>query len=348
MRGLAGAPRRAPPTPRRERRTRAPADSSARASGSPPLSSAADELQQRQVAGRNLVVAALAVQRELLHRPRADARDRAQPPPAALVLGAVQVDAHRAQPRARRARARARGRRPESKDCSSAGAVPASVAGAGRSRRPPAPSQSSAARRPSEATQAALDRDRPLVLDQLLADRPGERLERLRAPADAQPRAPAQRAPDQRIAGEAPQKGLRSSSTPSAKRIRAMPWAAAGRWRARAPNRTRSAPAARPAPPPAHRRGAAGARAPRRAGAAPRPPARGSLNGPARRGRRPLRAPQGPASSLSDRRRRAGARPRAASGCRRSGPAHRLGRTRAPAPAASRCARGATARGSGA
>src|SRR5664280_3137303 len=54
---------------------------------------APDELEQPDVAGGDLVVAALAVQREYLHRPAADAGDRAQPAPAVLVLGAVQVDA---------------------------------------------------------------------------------------------------------------------------------------------------------------------------------------------------------------------------------------------------------------
>jgi hypothetical protein len=52
-------------------------------------------------------VAALAVQPEHLDRPRADAGDRTQPPPALLVLAAVQIDAP-ARDLARRAHERER------------------------------------------------------------------------------------------------------------------------------------------------------------------------------------------------------------------------------------------------
>ena len=54
------------------------------------------------------VVAALAVQREHLDRPAPDAGDRAQPPPAALVVGRAQVDAAAATSRAARRSASAR------------------------------------------------------------------------------------------------------------------------------------------------------------------------------------------------------------------------------------------------
>ena len=56
---------------------------------------AADELDVGQVAGGQDVVAALAVQREDRDRPGADAGDRAQPRPAALVVGGMEVDAAR-------------------------------------------------------------------------------------------------------------------------------------------------------------------------------------------------------------------------------------------------------------
>ena len=56
---------------------------------------------------------------------------------------------------------------------------------------------------PERANHAPLDRRRPLILDQLLADRPRERLKGLRAAHHPQPRASAQRSPDQPIAGEA-------------------------------------------------------------------------------------------------------------------------------------------------
>ena len=78
------------------------------------------------------------------------------------------------------------------------------MAGAGRSRWP-AHQRSSLAPAPAEHRHdAPLDRGGALVLDQLLADGPHERLEGHRAAAHAQPGAPSQRAPDQRIAREAP------------------------------------------------------------------------------------------------------------------------------------------------
>ena len=276
------ARRRGPPTRRRGRRTRAPRAPRRGARGSPPLSSRPTSFSSPRSPAGQLVVAALAAQREHLDRPRADAGDRAQPPPAALVLGRRAGRRARARPRARRARARARGAPARSKDSAApARCPPAPPPPAGRAaplRAPSPPAQ----RRPSARDHAALDRGRALVLDQLLADRPGERLERLRAAADAQPRPPPQRArrsADRARSGAGSRR--RSSSTPSAKRIRSMPCAAASRVAARAPNST--APRRGCATRTTHRlarRGAAAARARRRGGAACRPRRqRGSRNG---------------------------------------------------------------------
>jgi hypothetical protein len=50
------------------------------------------ELRQPHVCGGQLVVAALAVQREHLYRPPSDSGDRAEPSPGSLVVGVVQID----------------------------------------------------------------------------------------------------------------------------------------------------------------------------------------------------------------------------------------------------------------
>src|SRR5205814_657586 len=55
---------------------------------------------------------------------------------------------------------------------------------------------------PPAPDDAALDRRRALGLDQLLADRPGQRLERLRAAPNAEVRAGANAAPEQRVEAE--------------------------------------------------------------------------------------------------------------------------------------------------
>ena len=210
--------------------------------------------------------------------------------------------------------------------------MPASTAGAGRSRSPPAQlPRRSRQRRPSGGDHAALDRGRALVLDQLLADRP--RRAPRRAPAGGPRAATAAGAASGRSGGRRRSDAgtaRRSSSTPSAKRIRVDP-VLGGRacCCARAPNRTRRAPAGRSCtrtgclavvqqplehPPAAaqhavHRRRAADRR-----------------NGPAGR-HLPAQLDQLARRRLSDpcRRRRAGARRRAASACRRSAAAHRLG-----------------------
>ena len=48
-----------------------------------------DELEQAEVAGGQLVVAALTLEREHLDRPRPDARNRKQATPRMLVIGIV-------------------------------------------------------------------------------------------------------------------------------------------------------------------------------------------------------------------------------------------------------------------
>ena len=150
------------------------------------------------------------------------------------------------RPRAtsRAARTSVSARQPaRSKDCSSAGEVPARRSAAGRSREravPAVPADPAAAQRGDDPP---LDRGRSLVLDQLLADRQHERLEGLRAPS--RPAATAARRTERPISGSRAKRrrnGRWSSSRPSAKRIRAMPWRAASREGARAPSSTRSAP----------------------------------------------------------------------------------------------------------
>ena len=100
---------------------------------------------------------------------------------------------------------------------SSAGERPASQAAEGGARSVP-----QALRRPWRRTIERWIAAARRGLDQLLADRPGERLERLRAPARPQPRpAPDHRA-DQRVPAEAAMESRRSWSTPSANRMRSI------------------------------------------------------------------------------------------------------------------------------
>src|SRR4051794_34828234 len=63
--------------------------------GIAPGAPSADELEVVQIAGRDHVVAALAVDGEDLDRPAPDRRDREQPPPGTLVVGALEVDPSR-------------------------------------------------------------------------------------------------------------------------------------------------------------------------------------------------------------------------------------------------------------
>src|SRR5207245_3014290 len=155
----------------------------------------ADQLQVREVAGRQLVVAPLAVEGQLLERPRADPADRAEAHPGRLVVGEVDpAGGHLAAGADQRA-----------------GAAGGEVArlelglGAagehgGRRRIAEAPARALAAEAPGER---ALDPPGPLGLDELLGDRPRERLERLRAPLRADPGLAADHRAEQRIAPEA-------------------------------------------------------------------------------------------------------------------------------------------------
>ena len=225
-------------------------------------------------------MAALAVEREHVDRPLADPGDRAQPPPAALVVGR----ARSTRPAATSARGAAQRERALRREPQRARARPArsrrASAAEGRSRRPlPASS------RPEAADDPALDRDRALVLDQLLADRPAERLERLRPPRDAQLRAargPTRRSADR--SGSASWNGPQvvvDAEREAHARDRLLGHVAA--LGPRAEQRRGRARAGRPGRAPARRPRAAAARAPRRGGARPRPSRRGSRSGQAGR-----------------------------------------------------------------
>ena len=156
----------------------------------------AHQLHVGQVARRQLVVAALALEGQLLERPRADVRDRAQAPPRALVI-ALEVGPagrHLAGGLDHRDRALA--------------GQPAGLELGRRAARQPlgrghVAQRAAGAAAPVAAHQAALDAEGPLGVDQLLADRPGQRLERLGAAPRAQPGPRADRGADQRIAPEA-------------------------------------------------------------------------------------------------------------------------------------------------
>ena len=193
-----------------------------------------DEAQVDEIAGRELVVAALAVQGERLDRPAPDARDRQQAPPAALLVAGEQVQAaggdlaRRAQQRSGASGGEIEGLQPGGRDA--------------RQRRGGRQvAQTAVGAPPSEAgDDPPLDGGGTLGLDQLSADREGERLEGIGAPPDAQPRAAPNRRSDERIAGEA---GMEVRQVVvdalTAKRIRASPCSAASRVGARATKLTR-------------------------------------------------------------------------------------------------------------
>jgi hypothetical protein len=150
-----------------------------------------------QVAGEDGVVAALAVQREALDRPRPDPRDRPQPPPAALVVGREQVHAPGGDlPRAADERDGAAGREVERLQ------QRRRLRGEGR-RRGEVAQPGALAPTAEPEDDAALDRGRPPVLDELLADRPGQGLERVGAAGGPQPRRRAHDGPDHRVVAEA-------------------------------------------------------------------------------------------------------------------------------------------------
>jgi len=156
-----------------------------------------DKLEQVEVAGRDQVVAALAVEAEHLDRPPPDAGDRAQAPPGALVVGSAQVSA----PGRDLVRGAAQRDRPPR------GQVVALQQGGRGARDPRRRGEVAQARRrapPAEAEHdAPLDRDGAREVDELLGDRPRERLERVGAAADPQPRPGAHGHADQRVAPEA-------------------------------------------------------------------------------------------------------------------------------------------------
>src|SRR4051794_14351269 len=141
------------------------------------------------------VVASLAVESELLDRPRADVAYPQQPLPCRFVLAQVDAAArdrargldHRQRPPRRqveRAQLRGRARRERRRRRRVAQALVAAPA--------PAPDDPS------------LDVLGALRLDQLLGDCPGERLERFGSPQRPRPRAAADDRTDQRIALERP------------------------------------------------------------------------------------------------------------------------------------------------
>jgi len=158
---------------------------------------APDEPHVAEVGGGQLVVAALALERQHLDGPAADARDRAQPPPGAVVVGAAQVDAP--------------GRDVARRVAQRQGTAVAEAAGLelGRGERGDRRRARDVAQPGACAARAVAPDDAPLdgrgavELDELLADRPGQRLEGLGPAPDAQPRAGAHRAADERVAGEA-------------------------------------------------------------------------------------------------------------------------------------------------
>jgi len=156
-----------------------------------------DELDEVEVAGRDEVVTALAVEAEHLDRPAPDARDRAQPPPAVLVVGGEQVRAARGDlARGAPQRERAAG-----------GEVEALQQRRRRPRQGRGIRQVAQPRRGATAAETeddpALDLDGPREFDELLGDGPRERLERVGPAVDPQPRPQAHRRPDERVAPEA-------------------------------------------------------------------------------------------------------------------------------------------------
>ena len=196
------------------------------------------------------------MQGEHLDRPRADAGDRAQPRPAALVVGRAQVGAPGGDlargPAQRQRAARGEVERLQARR----GRRPASVA----RRRQVAQPGARAASGPCVQHDPPLDRRGALELDQLLADRPRQRLERVGAPAHAQ--VAAGRGPSARSAGRRGS-GRRTGAGRRRRRARS----ASARWPPRRRRRARPRRRTRRAPPTAGPRGPRRAR-PRRAAAA--------------------------------------------------------------------------------
>ncbi len=158
-------------------------------------------LEQTQVARRQLVESSLTMQGQHLDGPRADPRDRAQPPPHALMLGVVQVGAA-ARHLAGDAHKQARTRTDEVEGLKARRRGARERRGGGNVAQRPLASLPARPARAHRRDDPPLNRGRALVLDQLLADRPRQRLERLGTSAGAQPRPRAHGASDQRVVGE--------------------------------------------------------------------------------------------------------------------------------------------------
>ena len=140
-----------------------------------------DQLDERKIAGRELIHPALAAERQHLDGPGADAGNREQASPAALLPIAGgrrrQLDTcrrHLSRGADQRNSAAAREIKRLKLGRRRAGQDP-------RRRRIAQPARFVAP--PQRTDHPTLDRRGPLVLDQLLGDRPGERLERIRPAA---------------------------------------------------------------------------------------------------------------------------------------------------------------------
>ncbi len=281
---------------------------------------APDQLDVAEVAGGQRVELAAAEETEALHRPGADLGHRQQ---AAVGAPDRRSGSGRRRPRGRPAAAPAPVCRPG----------PSLESRPGRGRRSP-PARGRRARRlaplaeprPPAADDAALDQRRPLGLDQLADDRRRQRLPGPRPPAGGSPASGGSAARPAGRGGSGDGSRARSSSTPSAKRIRSIASSscvAPGRPRARRHRDRRprdplrldrlgpqpdpvAQPAARPGPAPGCRRRAGAASRPRPGPAASGPRCRAAA-GRARAAGPRLRAPQ----------RRAGGRRPGRSGWRR-------------------------------
>ena len=218
-------------------------------------------------------MAAEAVQREDLDRPRADVGDRQQAPRRRLGQPGGGRRAHR------RLEVGAPGgdldRHPAQRDRPLGSEVERREPRRGerrhRGRRRPVAQPGLGAAVPEHGDQPPLDRDRALELDQLLGHRGQQRLPRQRPAADPQPRVRPDRLADHRVGREALVERPQVVVDPGRE---AHPGDPVGRGLLRAPRARRTArgraPAARCRRARAHRRRAAAAAATRRAGASAR------------------------------------------------------------------------------
>ena len=194
---------------------------------------APDQLAQREIARGNLVEAALPVQGEALHRPRADAGQRPQPPPAALVIGIAQRDA----PARHLARGAAQRQRPPGREVEGLQQRRRGAGERARARQVRAAPCRGPCGRGGGRSGA---RCRRLASTRSAARRSPRRAPR-RAPGGAAGGSTGRGAPSAPISGSSRKRawnGARSSSSPSAKRIRSSATSQAPRVRAHAPIRT--------------------------------------------------------------------------------------------------------------